>query len=181
MHGAYPSGHDFRRSARPRARRLARAVIAAARCAMEALEDRVLFATFTVTNTLDNGAGSLRTAITSADSAAGADTIAFAIPGTGTHTISPATALPAITGPTTIDGGAKNGDGSVQVEINGDNVPAPFNTDGSLLSGVGLQITGGGTTIRNLAINRFPLAQVLIGNLSPTGVVQTGNFGTVPG
>src|SRR4051812_22759847 len=72
------------------------AVRAAARGGVEPLEERVLFATFTVTNTLDSGAGSLRTAITSANNAAGADTIAFAIPGTGTHTITPATALPAI-------------------------------------------------------------------------------------
>ncbi len=37
-------------------------------------------ATFTVTNTLDSGAGSLRKAISDANASAGADTIAFNIP-----------------------------------------------------------------------------------------------------
>ena len=52
-------------------------------------------ATFTVTTNADAGAGSLRQAITDANGAAGADTIAFAIPGTGPHTIALASALPA--------------------------------------------------------------------------------------
>jgi hypothetical protein len=49
--------------------------------------------TFTVTNTNDTGAGSLRQAILDANAAAGADTIVFAIPGSGVHTIAPASAL----------------------------------------------------------------------------------------
>lgn len=53
-----------------------------ARLAVEVLEDRLAPATFTVTNTADSGAGSLRQAILSANAAFGADTIAFAI-GTG--------------------------------------------------------------------------------------------------
>ena len=44
----------------------------------EALEDRALLATFTVTNTLDAGSGSLRQAISDANVGAGADTISFA-------------------------------------------------------------------------------------------------------
>jgi hypothetical protein len=51
-------------------------------------------ATFTVLNTNDSGAGSLRQAITSANAAAGADTIAFDIPGAGVHTITFASTLP---------------------------------------------------------------------------------------
>src|SRR5262245_56957064 len=43
--------------------------------------------TYTVTNTADSGAGSLRQAITDANTAAGTDTIAFNIPGSGVHTI----------------------------------------------------------------------------------------------
>ncbi len=61
-------------------------------------------ATFTVTNTDDSGPGSLRQAITDAEAAAGADTIAFAIPGAGVHTITPLTLLPIISQPLTIDG-----------------------------------------------------------------------------
>ena len=59
---------------------------------------------FVVTNTADAGAGSLRQAIIDANTLAGADTIDFNIPGAGVHTISPASALPATTGPVTIDG-----------------------------------------------------------------------------
>src|SRR3954471_4091587 len=146
MHGAHPAGHNRRcADSRPPPFATPGVVVAAARCAVEALEDRLLFATFSVTNTLDTGAGSLRAAITSANGAAGADTIAFAIPGTGTHTIRPATPLPAVAGPTTIDAGPKNADGSVQVEIDGSGITAS--------TGAGLQITGGGTTVRNLAIH----------------------------
>ena len=48
-------------------------------------------ATFTVTNTSDSGAGSLRQAILDANANPGLDTIAFDIPGAGVHTITPAT------------------------------------------------------------------------------------------
>ena len=65
--------------------------------------------TFTVTNTADSGAGSLRDALTSAQSCAGAPhTIAFDVPAgsltNGVALIAPAGPLPAITCATTIDG-----------------------------------------------------------------------------
>ena len=44
-------------------------------------------ATFSVTSTADSGAGTLRQAITDANNAAGADTIAFNISGASVHTI----------------------------------------------------------------------------------------------
>ena len=50
--------------------------------------------TFTVTNTNDSGAGSLRQAIVDANAHVGMDTIAFNIPGAGIHAIAPATHLP---------------------------------------------------------------------------------------
>jgi hypothetical protein len=52
--------------------------------------------TFTVTNTADTGAGSLRQALTDATAAAGPHTINFSIAGAGVHTITPATPLPLI-------------------------------------------------------------------------------------
>ena len=55
--------------------------------------------TFTVTSTDDSGAGTLRQAILDANGNAGADIIAFNIPGPGVHTINPATPLPTITDP----------------------------------------------------------------------------------
>jgi len=54
----------------------------------------VLAATFTVTNTNDSGPGSLRQAILDANGNPGLDTIQFAIPGPGVHTITPLTPLP---------------------------------------------------------------------------------------
>ncbi|HET9767156.1 MAG TPA: right-handed parallel beta-helix repeat-containing protein, partial [Thermoanaerobaculia bacterium] len=54
--------------------------------------------TFTVSNTNDSGAGSLRAAITAANGAAGPHTINFSVSGT----ISPTSALPALTEATTI-------------------------------------------------------------------------------
>ena len=65
-----------------------------------------LGATFTVTNTNDSGPGSLRQAILDANATAGADLIGFNIPGPGVHTISPLSALPALTDDAgvTIDG-----------------------------------------------------------------------------
>ena len=55
-----------RRSARPR---------------LEDLEERVVPATYVVTNTQDSGAGSLRQAVLNANANAGFDTITFAITG----------------------------------------------------------------------------------------------------
>src|SRR6185369_5159213 len=66
-------------------------------------------ATFTVTNTNDSGAGSLRQAILDANATAGFDTVAFNIAGTGPHTIAPSSALPDITETATIDGYTQSG------------------------------------------------------------------------
>src|SRR5215470_14791525 len=63
---------------------------------------------FTVTNTNDSGTGSLRQAITDANSMGGG-TINFNIPGTGVHTISPLTVFPTITQTVTIDGYSQPG------------------------------------------------------------------------
>ena len=65
--------------------------------------------TFTVTNANDAGAGSLREAIASANSAPGNDLILFAIPGAGVHTINLQSPLPTITGTVTIDGTSQTG------------------------------------------------------------------------
>src|ERR1700748_1850843 len=68
--------------------------------------------TFMVTNTNDSGAGSLRQAILDANAhvnSGGADMIAFAIPGSGVQTISPTSALPAITEAVVLDGYTQSG------------------------------------------------------------------------
>src|SRR5260221_14124935 len=61
-------------------------------------------ATLSVINTLDSGAGSLRQAITDANGTVGGDTIVFAIPGSGLHTIAPTSNPPAVTEGVIIDG-----------------------------------------------------------------------------
>src|SRR5437764_1075637 len=74
------------------------------RPALEALGDRWLPATLAVTNANDGGPGSFRQAILDADNNPGPDTITFAVPGAGVHTISPSTELPPVTDPVVIDG-----------------------------------------------------------------------------
>ena len=77
-------------------------------------------ASFVVTNTNDSGAGSLRQAILDANANEGAETITFAIPGSGRHTITLANALPAITENTTIDGTSQSGFiGTPLIELDG--------------------------------------------------------------
>src|SRR5207248_6744963 len=62
-------------------------------------------ATFTVTNTNDSGAGSLRQAMLSVNATAGGPhTISFNIPGAGPHVIQPSTSLPTMTRAVVIDG-----------------------------------------------------------------------------
>src|SRR4051794_12420544 len=95
-------------SSRSRSRRR-RALNVARLHGVERLEERTLLSTFTVTNTADSGPNSLRQAIMSANSNSGPHTINFNIPGTGVQTISPATAYPALTQPTTINGYSQPG------------------------------------------------------------------------
>src|SRR5947209_10516376 len=70
-------------------------------------------ATLSVTNTSDSGPGSLRQAILTANLSVNVpDVISFNISGAGPHTISPATPLPTITDPLTIDGYTQSGSSS---------------------------------------------------------------------
>ncbi len=83
--------------------RLRGLIVFSAACAALALAPSALAAAFTVTSTADSGAGSLRDAITQANGLSGTDTIQFDLP-FGGSTISPASNLPDITDPVTIDG-----------------------------------------------------------------------------
>src|SRR5437763_862463 len=79
-------------------------------------------ATFTVTNSNDGGAGSLRQAILDANNSPGLDSIAFNISGTNVHTITLATPLPPISDPVVIDGTTQAGfttNNKPVIEING--------------------------------------------------------------
>jgi hypothetical protein len=66
-------------------------------------------ATFTVTNTSDSGAGSLRQAMLDANSIPGVDSIDFDIPGSGVQVISPDSELPNITEGVSINGYTQSG------------------------------------------------------------------------
>lgn len=122
-------------------------------------------ATYVVTSTADSGAGSLRQAILDANSNPGLDTITFNIPGTGTHTITPVSALPTITDPVIIDGTTQPGfSGTPLIELNGTSAGAS----------TGLTLQTGNSTIRGLAINRFQSDGIDI--ISGGTNVIAGNF-----
>jgi hypothetical protein len=125
-------------------------------------------ATFTVTNTNDSGAGSLRQAIIDSNGNPGADTIAFNIVGVPPHSIKPLSALPTITGQVTVDGTTQPGFLGIPI----------VELDGSLaLFAHGLDITAGNSTVRGLAINRFTGAQRAgIALRTAGGNVVEGNF-----
>ena len=145
-------------------------------------------ATFTVTSANDTGAGSLRTAITNANAAAGTDTIVFNIAGAGLHTINLTSALPTITGRVTIDAYTETGasvntlaignDAVLLIELNG--------TGAGSANGLVLGAGSDGSTIRGLVINRFSLSGIqvnstnnlIVGNwigVDATGTLDRGN------
>ena len=130
---------------------------------------------FLVTNTNDSGGGSLRDAILSANGSPGADTIQFAIPGGGLHTITLATLLPAITDSLTIDGYTQPGS-SANTQAVGDNAVLLVELDGNGLSGGGLifNATAPSSSVRGLAIKHFG-GSSLIQLIGDNGTVQ-GNF-----
>ena len=117
-------------------------------------------ADFTVTNTNDSGAGSLRQAITDANAngnASDVDNIQFNIPGSGLKTITLSTVLPDITQPISINGFTQPGS-SANTAIN----PLPFDAS----YGIAVQAESGdnykifdlasgsnGSSIRGLLIN----------------------------
>jgi parallel beta-helix repeat protein len=127
--------------------------------------------TFTVTNTNDAGNGSLRKAINDANGNPGLDTINFNIPGTGEQEIQLNSTLPVITGPVVINGYSQPGS-SVNTLANGNNAVLKIVLDGApdgfAIDGLGLDITGGGSTVRGLKIQNFA-------NLPSTGIQLRSN------
>ena len=132
-------------------------------------------ATFTVDTTADTGAGSLRQALVSANAATGADTILFAIPGAGPHTIAPQTPLPAITDTVLVDGWSQLG-ASANTLPSGWDAQIRIAIDGiALQSGqFGLRLaSGAGSQVRGLSIYniRAPSLRVEADNSIVTGNV----------
>ncbi len=143
-----------------------------------ALEDRRLLSTFTVTSTLDNGSvGTLRWAVGQANSAGGAETIAFdqkafktpqTITLTGTQLeLSDTTGTETITGPkaaVTVSGGGLSRvfqvDGGVTATISGLTI-----TGGSAGTGGGLASLGGTATLTNCTVSGNTASTELGGGL----------------
>jgi hypothetical protein len=134
--------------------------------ALSLLAKSLTAANFPVTNTADSGPGSLRQAILAANANTGIDTISFAIPGAGVHTIHPASDLPAITDTVVLDGTTQPGfSGTPLIELTGNGG-----------SSVGLSYSANQSVLTGLAINGWYVGVTLSGN----GNVVTGNFvGTV--
>ncbi len=135
--------------------------------------------TFTVTNTDDSGAGSLRQAILDANAAAGADSIAFNIVGSGVHTIVPVTALPAITGPVTIDGytqpgSAPNSNDTTQ----GLNTVLQIQISGA--SAFCIDVAAADTTIRGLVVNGCTTNAIRLKATATNAVIEGNYIGTDP-
>ncbi|MGH3147723.1 MAG: CSLREA domain-containing protein [Rubrobacter sp.] len=122
----------------------------------------------------------LRAAIQEANAFPGADVIEFDIPATGVATITPATQLPTITRPVTIDGYSQPGaepntlatgatNAVLKIELNGQSAGSEAH---------GLQIQGSNSVVRGLVINRFGYDGIYI---EGPGNKLTGNFiGTDP-
>jgi hypothetical protein len=119
-----------------------------------------LLATFTLTNTSDAGAGSLRDAITQANASVGvADTINFSI-GSGIQTITLASALPSIVDTVTIDGTTQGGfAGTPLNEIVGTGAGAGAN-------GLVLAAGSDASAIRGLSVQSFSGNGILVQSAS---------------
>jgi titin len=157
------------------------------RLSIELLEDRLVPTSacgsnpFMVTTTADSGSCSLRQAILDADAHAGPAVIDFNIPGSGVHTITPLSPLPALTAAGTVLNGYTQPGASPNTLARGDNAVLLIELDGSAAGtgADGLDVTGGHCTVSGLVINRFRGND--IGLSAAGGDVVAGNFlGTDP-
>ncbi len=134
--------------------------------------------TFKVTNTRDQGPGSLRQSILDANANEGSDTIVFEIPGEGPHTISPASPLPAITEAVFINGVTQiDASGNLLIVLDGSN--AGENADGLTIRGANR------SRISGLVINRFNGSGIRVdgdtlGAVIDNNYIGTDSTGTVP-
>jgi hypothetical protein len=141
------------------------------------------------------GSCSLRAAIEEANSSPGADTINFAIPGTGVKTIvvnaTGLGALPDIKEQVTINGYTQTGASPNTLAV-GNDAALKIELDGTNVANSGLEISGSsGSVIKGLIINRFGANGIQIfgdslGNriegdfigTDPTGTLDRGNHST---
>ena len=112
--------------------------------------------TFTVTNTNDSGAGSLRQAIIDANANAGADTIDFNIAGSGTQVINLSSGLNQITEQVTIDGTTQTG------WSEGSFLPIVLDGNSGGFDGLNFNADADGSEVRGLVIRDFGDAAIEI-------------------
>ena len=132
-------------------------------------------ATFTVLNTNDSGADSLRAAITAANAAAGPHTIEFNIPGAGPHVIAVLSSLPDLVQTVTINGYSQPGSSPNTNPFNlGLNTVLQIGIDGSAAGLItGLRLAAPDIVIRGLAMYGFGEGSIRIEQ--PRAVIA-GNF-----
>jgi len=136
--------------------------------------------TYTVTSTADSGAGSLRQAILDANANPGADTIAFAIVGTGPHTIAPTSALPIVTGSVTIDGYTQSGSSAnTNPTSQGLNTVLKIEIDGTSAGATScVRVQADDVTIKGLVINRCTGDEIEASGVHANLVVEGCFLGT---
>lgn len=135
---------------------------------------------FLVNSTTDSSDGictiqncTLREAITAANANTGSNIIVFNLAGNAPYTIQPLLPLPLITSPMTIDGTSQPGyAASPLIVVNGDLIPPA--QAGTEPTRVGINITGGGTTVSGFVINGWDYAGV--GIMNGGGNVIKGNY-----
>lgn len=134
----------------------------------------ILASCFTVTNTNDSGAGSLRQAILDANAASGERIIKFDIPGNGPHVIQPVQYLPMLLGDTTIDGFSQTG-AAPATETSPPQIQIVVN--GLLSTGFwGLNLGVGGNLVQGLTVNDFYPGSAIVIN-SDDNVVRSNMLG----
>jgi parallel beta-helix repeat protein len=134
-----------------------------------------------VTKTADDGStGTLRQAIQCANNYSSVNTITFYIPESGVQTITPQSPLPTITAPMIINGYSQPG-ASANTSASGDNAVLLIELNGSAVNNSALTITGSGSTVQGLAINRATGFGIVLQGSGANGNTIQGNFlGTDP-
>ncbi|KAA1260344.1 BNR/Asp-box repeat protein [Rubripirellula obstinata] len=134
---------------------------------IDAVEALSTVSQFVVTNSLDDGAGSLRQAMLDANETVGRDRIRFDIPGSGPHSIPLQWQLPMITDSVSLDATTQTGwNGTPMIEISG----------ASLDQGDGFFVYATDSVIRGFAINRMP--GLGIGLAQGNNVIESNYIGT---
>jgi hypothetical protein len=121
-----------------------------------------------ITNTSDQGPGSLREAISYANTHPGLDTLVFEIAGPGPYVIVPSSPLPTIIDSVLLDGTTQPGYSSLPIiELDGSHAGPTAD---------GLRFQSSGSKVKGLVINRFAKFGLVLTGIGTTGNCVQGNF-----